>query len=157
MCIRDSTQAQSADVAAILRDLGVEPTDDRRLIEVWNKADLIDSEARGYLVDNAQRRELGLRPQLVSAITGEGVDALLTAIEERLAHGRQHYRLTLAACDGEGLAWLYENVEVMERLSLDDGSQTLTIRVSPERVERLLRRFPDAVVARQRENKRKRA
>jgi GTP-binding protein HflX len=140
----EDTQAQSADVAAILRDLGVEPTDDRRLVEVWNKADLLDAEARNYLLETAQRRELAGRPQVVSAITGEGIDALLAAIEERLAQGRQSFRVMLAPSDGEGLAWLYENVEVLERESLDDGAQALTIRVSPERVERLQRRFPDA-------------
>jgi GTP-binding protein HflX len=153
----EDTQAQSADVAEILRGLGVDPTDDRRLIEVWNKADLLDEEARNYLLESAQKRELAGRPRLVSAITGEGIDALLAAIEERLAHGRQNFRLTLPASDGEGLAWLYENVEVMERASLDDGAQLLTIRVSPERIERLQRRFPEAIAMREKSQKRKRA
>jgi GTP-binding protein HflX len=153
----EDTQAQSADVAAILRDLGVEPTDDRRLIEVWNKADLLDAEARNYLLETAQRRELAGRPQVVSAITGEGIDALLAAIEERLAQGRQSFRVMLAPSDGEGLAWLYENVEVLERESLDDGAQALTIRVSPERVERLQRRFPDAAQLSATDEKRMRA
>jgi GTP-binding protein HflX len=141
----EDTQAQSADVAAILKDLGVEPTDDRRLIEVWNKADLLDAEARDYLLDAAQKRELSGRPQLVSAITGEGIDGLLNAIEDRLAHGRQHFRVKLSASDGEGLAWLYENIEVLNRESQSDGTQVMTVRVSPERVERLQRRFPGAV------------
>ena len=140
-----------------MRDLGVDPTDDRRLIEVWNKADLLDEEARNYLLESAQNRELAGRPRLVSAITGEGIDALLAAIEERLAHGRQNFRVTLSASDGEGLAWLYENVEVMERESLDDGAQLLVIRVSPERMERLQRRFPDAVAMREKSQKRRRA
>jgi GTP-binding protein HflX len=143
----EDSQAQSADVATILRDLGIEPTDTQRLIEVWNKADLLGEEARANLMEAASRRGLEGRPQVVSAISGEGIDALLSAIEERLAHGRQLFDVSLSASDGEGLAWIYENVEVMQRSSDSEGGQKLVVRVPPERIERLQRRFPGAVDA----------
>ena len=77
-------------------------------------------------------------------MTGEGVDALLMAIEERLAEGRRRYRLRLEASDGEGLAWVYENTEVLARGSDHKGRQRILVRVAPDRVERFERRFPSA-------------
>ena len=38
---------------------------------------------------------------LVSAVTGEGVDTLLGAIEQHLAAGRPSYLVTLEPADGQ--------------------------------------------------------
>src|SRR5208283_1276119 len=84
-------------------------------------------------------------PLAVSARTGEGIDRLLAAIEERLARGRSLLELTLDAADGQGLHWLYEHAEVMSRNDRDDGLH-LTVRVAPDQVERVKRRFAPAQV-----------
>ena len=142
----EDTEAQSADVSAILRDLGIEAADQRRIIEVWNKADLLDPAQQERIINAARRPGPEARQQMVvSAVTGQGVDALLMAIEERLAEGRGRYRLRLEPSDGEGLAWLYENTEVMTRKSDPKGRQRLVVRVAPDRTERFVRRFPDAM------------
>ena len=143
----EDTEAQSADVERILSDLGIEPHDHRRLIEVWNKADLLSEERRAGLQQATLARPAEARPVLVSAITGEGVDALLAAIESRMATERKLLRVKVPAADGAGLAWLYENGEVLARKAGRDGSLAIDIRVGPERVERVLRRFPDARAA----------
>ncbi len=140
----EDTEAQSADVERILNDLGVEPHDHRRLIEVWNKADLLSDERRAGLLQATLSRPAEARPVLVSAITGEGIDTLLAAIESRMASERKLLRVKVPAEDGAGLAWLYENGEVLARKAGRDGSLAIDIRVGPERVERVLRRFPDA-------------
>jgi GTP-binding protein HflX len=140
------TEAQSADVSAILHDLGIEAAEQRRIIEVWNKADLLAPAERERVVNAAQRLGPQARQQLVvSSVTGEGVDALLLAIEEQLAEGRRRYRLRLEASDGEGLAWVYENTEVLARGSDHKGRQRLLVRVPPDRTERFERRFPSAM------------
>src|SRR5262249_22634777 len=69
------TAAQSADVSAVLRDLGIEP-DDPRLIEVWNKIDRLDLQERERLDNLGRRSGNGRRPVLASALTGEGLDGL---------------------------------------------------------------------------------
>jgi GTP-binding protein HflX len=74
-------------------------------------------------------------------VTGEGIDHLLSAIEDRLARGRSHLELTLDASDGQGLHWLYEHAEVMSRSDGEDGLR-LTIRVPPDQIDRIKRRFP---------------
>ena len=46
----------------------------------------------------------------------------------------------LDSSDGQGLHWLYEHAEVMSRRDDEDGLR-LTVRVPPDQIERLKRRF----------------
>ena len=130
------SEAQSHDVDAILAELGVADRADR-VIEVWNKLDRLGENERALLTQ--QQGEAA--PLAVSALTGEGIDRLLGAIEDRLARGRSLIELTLDPSDGRGLHWLYEHAEVMSRSDRDDGLH-LTVRVAPDQVERVNRRFP---------------
>jgi GTP-binding protein HflX len=52
--------------------LGIDPNDEGRLIEVWNKIDRLDADGRTRLKNLAERLPAGQRPVLVSALTGEG-------------------------------------------------------------------------------------
>jgi GTP-binding protein HflX len=138
------TAAQSSDVDRILADLGIDPNDETRILEVWNKIDLLSAEQRRTRINAAARRPWGRRPFVVSAATGEGIDSLLAGIEERLAAGHVRMQVTVAPEDGSGLHWLYENSEILERSTDQDGAVHLNLRVAPERLERLQRRFPSA-------------
>ena len=140
----EDSDAQSADVEQILTDLGIKPDDHERMIEVWNKADLLSEDRRAGLLHASHTRKVDERPALVSAVTGEGIDDLLAAIERRVAASRTLLEVAVPAGDGAGLAWLYENGEVLSRKNGRDGRVVVTIRVGAERVERVLRRFPDA-------------
>ena len=40
--------------------------------------------------------------------------------------------------------WVYENGEVLSRTARDDGSLEIIVRLAPEKIERLVQRFPDA-------------
>ena len=79
------SEAQSEDVEAILAELGVADGADR-VIEVWNKIDRLDADIAAALARGAGTCEPA--PLGVSALTGEGIERLLEAIEERLARGR---------------------------------------------------------------------
>lgn len=140
----EDTQAQSSDVEAILADLGIKPEDHERIIEVWNKLDLLDENARMSLRDTAERRRADERPYIVSALTGQGTVRLLDGIEDKLARGRSRFHVTVAPTDGQGLHWVYENGEVLSRTARDDGSLDIIVRIAPEKIERLVQRFPDA-------------
>ena len=131
--------AQAQDVQAILTEVGVTAAADK-LIEVWNKLDRLDAEHRAGLALGQ-----GLEgPIAVSALTGEGIGTLLEAIEARLARGRSLIDLSLDGADGQGLHWLYEHTEVMARADGDDGRVNVTVRVAPDTVERVKRRFAGA-------------
>jgi GTP-binding protein HflX len=131
-------------VAAILAELGV-TTEGDRVIEVWNKLDKLDADHRGAMraAHNGGEGE----PIAVSALTGEGLDHLLQAIEDRLAAGRALIDLDLDGADGQGLHWLYENTEVMAREATTDGRIHLKLRVTPEKMARVARRFPGFATA----------
>ena len=134
------TEAQASDVTSILRDLGVDPNDRRRLVEVWNKVDrLPDFEAERLLNLSANRSD-DERPVLVSAVTGEGLDRLKALIEERLTRDRPRFRVTLSPAEGAALNWLYEEAEVLERREAEDGTIDVVIRIAAEKEPRLRQR-----------------
>ncbi len=62
-------------------------------------------------------------------MTGEGVDALLAAIEERLAAKRVTLDLSIDAADGAGISWLHRNAEECSTKELHDGRFDMTVRV----------------------------
>ena len=140
----EDTQAQSADVLAILHELGVDAEDRERVIEVWNKSDLLDADRLAATLDAAAHKREGERPAVVSALTGEGVEALLDTIERRLATHATSLSVDLDPSDGRGLNWLYETTEILAREDDADGTIHLTVRVAPERIERVQNRFPSA-------------
>jgi GTPase len=138
------SEAQAHDVEAILDEIGVSDRADR-VIEVLNKVDRLDADARAALAHEQETRETS--PLAISAATGEGIDHLLAAIEDRLARGRPELELTLDASDGQGLHWLYEHAEVMSRRD-EDERLCLTVRVAPDQIERVKRRFATGLLKR---------
>ena len=140
------TEAQAGDVAVVLRELGIDPNDTRRIIEVWNKADLLSPEERGRLATASGRQEDERRPILISALTGEGIPELLKTIQDHLAMGRLSYEVDVAPEDGQGLAWLHENTEILDRRSLKNGHTILHVRLGSSKEPRFLNRFPNARV-----------
>ena len=105
------TEEQAADVGAILEGLGVE--EDVALIEVWNKIDCLSAATRQTLLGQNGRRE-GV--MAVSALSGDGVGALMEAVETLLGELRRRARLELSFADGKKRAWLHEaNVVEAER------------------------------------------
>jgi GTP-binding protein HflX len=123
------TAAQAEDVERILGDLGVDASDRKRVIEVWNKIDLLDEGNRSRLladkdIDKAEP------PIAVSAATGEGIDVLMAAIEQRVSGELTDIEVTLRA-DQLGLTdWFYRNGDVLSREDNEDGSVSLKVRAT---------------------------
>ena len=140
----EDAQAQQSDVDAVLRQLGINPDDGQRIIEVWNKIDRFAPEQREELQNIAARRPADHPALLVSAVSGEGVDALLAAIEDRLAGRRTMLNLSIDAADGAGISWLHRNSEVLAK-ELHDGRFDMTVRVDETKRDIVMSRF-DAVV-----------
>ncbi len=137
----DDAEAQAADVEGVLGDLDIDPQDHQRVIEVWNKIDRLSEDDRLALFNSAARRGGDERPIPVSALTGEGIDALLAAVSNRLSRERVSLKVDLDASDGEGLSWLYRHTEVLERRTDETGHLHLAVRVTPERADHIERRF----------------
>jgi GTP-binding protein HflX len=139
------TEAQASDVTKILRELGIDPNDHGRIIEVWNKIDRLDRETRAGVENIAARRPPETRPVLISAITGEGMAALVAAIETRINANRTIFSLEIDAADGASLSWLHRQFEVLERTLTKKGRLRVRVRVEPGKTELIRRKFPDAV------------
>jgi GTPase len=145
----ENAAAQLHDVEQILEQLGIDPqrkADAKpALIEVWNKIDRLDPEARAKLENLASRKPAGERPVLVSAISGEGIAALGEAIETRLAAGRVLIELTLDAADGAGVSWLHRHTEVLRKtVNEQSGRVAMTVRTDPGRANAVRQRFLSA-------------
>jgi GTP-binding protein HflX len=138
----EDTEAQSHDVEEVLRALGVDPNDEQRLIEVWNKVDRLDEAGRTRVQNLVERKPSGQRPVLVSAVTGEGAEQLIAAIERRLGQRRVVLDLVLDPADGAGVSWLHRHTEVMEKSLSDDGKLAMTVRVDPGKADVVRTKFP---------------
>jgi GTPase len=130
------TTAQRADVELVLRDLGIAAERaDGHILEVWNKVDLLTPAAREEAQYKARRLE---RPAvLASAASGEGIDALLDAIDMQLGVADEVLTLTLPANAGRLLHWLHENAEVLQQQAGEAGEITCEIRIAGEKKSRL--------------------
>ena len=117
--------AQRADVLAVLDGMVADATLDddyaSRTIEVLNKADLLGG------VDAVPVRQGSIA---VSAVTGEGLDALRAMLDRRIASGMEQAEYDIGHADGARLAWLYEHGEVIGR---EDGEEAahVTVRLLP--------------------------
>jgi GTPase len=128
--------SQRADVIAVLEGLGIEAeAEPERVIEGWNKADLLDEAALKRIAGEARRAGA----VLVSAVTGFGLDLLRGAIEKKLSRARETIEIKLKPDEGSLSNWIYENCEVVARSALEEGITALRIRVPPEKRERLVR------------------
>jgi GTP-binding protein HflX len=140
----EDAEAQQRDVDAILQQLDIDPDSGDRIIEVWNKIDRFTDDERANLAKIAARRPYVRPCLLVSAQTGEGIDALLLAIEDRLAATRTTLDLSIDASDGAGISWLHRNAEVLDK-ELKDGRFAMTVRVDETKRETVISRFGASV------------
>jgi len=127
------TAQQAADVIGVLGELGIHPGEDRRIIEVWNKIDRLEAAQR----DTLRSRAASADPPavLVSAVTGEGTDDLLAAIERKLMGDRPTVTVELGAEQLSAAPWLYENTEVLDRTDdPESGQARLRIRIPESRM-----------------------
>ena len=126
--------AQRADVEAVLTEIGVAATTPR--IEAWNKLDLLEGDAREEMIVEAGRRQDVVA---ISAVTGEGVEALVETVAALLTQGHRRYSITLDASDGAGAAWLHAHGEVIGQ-EVEGDSAVYDVRMAPRDYERFQQR-----------------
>ena len=137
------SETQARDVEKVLGDLDIDTLPaDSHILEVWNKADLLTAARASELQHELARDERP--PVLVSAQTGEGIAALLDAIDARLGSADEILDLNIPGHEGALIAWLYENADVMSREMSDDGALHMRVRLASEKKERVLARLRKA-------------
>jgi GTP-binding protein HflX len=111
----EDTEAQKADVESVLKKLFDSETLPDNVIEVLNKVDLLEDDARLSLPANTSR---------ISALTGEGVDALLERLHVRVAEALyKRIVITLPMTGGKALAWLHRNGTILSEDANEDSMQ----------------------------------
>ena len=139
----DADEDQKRDVLEVLNQLAeLETVDLPPMIEVWNKIDLVPDFVRDGLMAERDRIQDQMVAVPVSAITGEGMDALIEAIEEMLDRGRARFQARLTNQDGALRAWLYENTQVEDETYSETGEAHLTVSLTKDEFGRLAARFP---------------
>ncbi len=131
------TEAQRDDVHEVLKGLGLEEAVEQGLLEVLNKIDLLDNDARSAVIARARRSNAAMMP--ASALTGEGCAALVDALDRRLGEARRIVEYRVSLQDGAAIAWLYDHGEVVSR-SDDETFAHMKVSLDPADVARFERR-----------------
>nr|WP_313040139.1 GTPase HflX [Brevundimonas diminuta] len=136
--------AQAKDVEAVLEQIPTPEGKTRRILEVWNKIDLLEPETREAVVGQAERLAREGQAVAVSAWTGEGIEALRETIAGLIDDDPETH-LTVEPHRGDLLAWLYANGRVTGRETDSEGRVHLTVRLHPAALGRLERLYPDVI------------
>ncbi len=124
-------EAKVEQVNAVLQEIGAESVPQ---IEVYNKIDRLE-DVSPRLERNAEGR---VRRVWLSAVSGEGLDLLRTALDEHLRHHREHRSLRLPPQAARLRARLYEMGAVLrEQVDGDNGDWLLDVAIEPQYLEQL--------------------
>jgi GTP-binding protein HflX len=121
-------EAQAEDVEDVLKSLGMAEEGAPPRIEAWNKVDLLAGEDRARVLEESKRRD-DVVP--ISAVTGDGLETLRDRMAEKLRRGEEIHEISLAAAQGDKIAWLHARGEVLDQKLREDEVQ-LSVRLSPE-------------------------
>lgn len=121
-----ATQEQSDDVLEILNTLGVKG--ETPLIEVWNKIDQLSSDEIAAMDNTAARHE---NLCSISAVTGQGLDDLLSSIAQGLGLDKSRDTLFVPYADGKKRAWLFDQGVIDTQSDGEDGTE-FTVSWSPK-------------------------
>lgn len=144
------SDAQYADVVAILDSLGVngpqdggegakDAIDPIPQIEIWNKIDTADADARAAIEELAARRP---DVAMISAMTGEGVEEARVLMAAQLTAQHKVHRIFLEYGQGEAAAWLHARGEVLGDTPEGEG-HVLTVRLDAADAARFARLWGD--------------
>jgi GTP-binding protein HflX len=128
------SEAQRDDVNAVLAQLAKDSGHKNPpVLEVWNKIDLLDADTREARTRRAQSLDANaLAPVAISAETGEGLGALLAAIDRAAFSATRVVTLTLAPGDGRTRAQIAAAGRILEETHDDEGAITLKAELPVE-------------------------
>ncbi len=129
------SEAQAADVATVLKSLGLDEPNSPPRLEVWNKIDLMTGPDHDEMIGEAARREDVIA---ISALTGQGIDTLRDIVAKQLQAGSQMHHLKLGSGEGGRIAWLHARGDVVDQRN-DGDTIHVAVKLSTENWERFQR------------------
>ena len=128
---------EAGDVREVLADLGIdEEARETRILPVMNKSDLLSGD------DGEMLANMFPGGCLTSALSGDGIEDLLQAIDDRLGAGRKMASVVVGPTDGAARAWLFERGEVRLTEVTDSGSETIDVAMDEADWSRFRARWP---------------
>ncbi|WP_456445960.1 ribosome rescue GTPase HflX [Thiolapillus sp.] len=125
-----------AEVEDVLQQIGAHEVP---RIDVYNKIDLLDD-----VPPHVDRNEEGLVTRVwCSAVTGQGLDLLVDALQERFHQAHVRRRVHLEAGDGRLRALLHEKSHVLQIQDLEDGGCEMEIELTVTDFQRLMKKEPE--------------
>ncbi|RLL55519.1 GTPase HflX [Mariprofundus sp. EBB-1] len=125
--VRDASDPMKAEHAKVvhetLEQLGLVGDYAPPIVEVLNKKDLAP-ELESYRAD-----EIAGSRMAISALTGEGMDALVQLLTDWLCQEMREMHLKLNLSDGKGLAFCYQRGAVLSK-NCDDDSMHVVVRLN---------------------------
>jgi GTPase len=136
------TVAQAHDVNKVMGELGIDGVHDKRVVEVWNKIDLVPQAEREERLRSLRSASTDIPSVIVvSARTGEGLGELTELISSRVASKTQEVRISLGPQQLQNLGWIYDNAEVIKRTDQKDGGVNFDLKMSAEAAVQLKERL----------------
>lgn len=133
------TEQQKHDVETVLTELELDEQEAIPMLEVWNKCDMMDASQREEVIAHAERTPMC---QMVSAITGEGIEELLKKVDAILTKEYVICDVVTPSANGALLAWLHRHAHVMESHTNDEtGEMHIHARFSKANHQRFLHHF----------------
>ena len=122
------SDAQKEDVVKVLADLGIDYAEDDRIIEIYNKIDRMPDDEKPLL---------GRRVFPVSSLTGEGIERLINALEQKLTENFEDIKVKINAGDGKTIAWVHAHAHIIHQKLRNDVHE-FTLKLSAKNKEILL-------------------
>ncbi len=142
--VRDISHIESADqcrdVHKVLHDLEIGDRIETDVVEALNKTDLLTPEQDEKLQNQVARDP---NQALLSAVSGEGIDALLSLLDARLAASFAVVEIAVPISDGATIAWLYRHGEVLARQD-DESCAHFRVQLDPKDAARFESRMANA-------------
>lgn len=139
--------AQREDVVQVLASLEIDPA--TPVLDLLNKVDLLPGSEAEALKNRCLRHD---NCQALSALAGQGIEALLETIEKIFEAGEPEVSIILGEQDGKARAWLYAHGKVLDERQ-KDGTIVLKIRIAEKAIGQFKKEFPGAKVRRKRKQK----
>jgi len=138
--VRDASHpesdAQKADVETVLEQVFAQAGQRPPILEVLNKLDLLPPERRAARLERAEAGETAA----ISAVTGEGVEALLEAVDRAVNGPRQTVTIDVDPADGRLFAWIGAHGRVLGETALESGRLRLSVELPAAQARQLLSR-----------------
>lgn len=141
----NESEAQKRDVDEIIEKILEDKELVPAIIEVWNKADLLDNEdiEKLEIIASNYHKQHGTKCILLSAITGQGVENLFKEIDSELKVGSKSGWIEIEPKDFSARAWLFKRGAVQNEYSCENGNQLINIALNRVEHAQFLSVYPN--------------